>query len=66
MGMEEIGKVRNLLFGMVILIITDIMEEMSIVMINQSFILFQIVLEILFWLYQLCIKPSLLRSKLSH
>lgn len=57
------GKVRNLLFGMISLIITDSMEEMNILMMNQRFILFQIILENFLGLYQVCINLSLLRSK---
>lgn len=57
------GKVRNLLFGMVGLIITDSIEEMNTLMINQRFIVFQISLEIFLWLYQVYINLSLLRSK---
>lgn len=57
------GKVKNLLFGMDSLIITDSMQEMNILMINQRFIVFQIILEISLWLYQVCINLSVLRSK---
>lgn len=57
------GKVRNLLFGMIILIITDSMREMNILMMNQRFIVFQIILENFLVLYQVCINLSLLRSK---
>lgn len=57
------GKVRNLLFGMIILIITDSMREINILMMNQRFIVFQIILENFLVLYQVCINLSLLRSK---
>lgn len=44
------GKVKNLLFVVVSLIITDSIEEMNILIPNYRFILVQIVIEILLWL----------------